>query len=947
VLGTVTAAACAIVAVPAASAGPHGGVSAGPRVAVYLTTADLKTTLARRPDARFRSGTPSGPDLITVNPARAYQRLTAGFGVAMTDTSAWLLARHLPARRRDAVLRLLFSRGRGIGLSFLRVPIGGSDYVVHRPYTYDDMPAGKTDPALTRFSLAHDRPYLIPMIRRALELNRRISIMANPWTPPAWMKTDGKLVTTTGALGHLRSSYYGAYARYLVKFLKGYQAAGIPVRFLGVQNEPLTPLLLVAGIPESYLSPQGEGNLIHDFVAPALRRAGLGQRILAYDDGYYRDQTYIPPVMALAGRDVAGLAYHCYLADPSSASVEHTHYPHQPVFETECSSYLSNIYPEQEAIRSLRNWAQGVQLWNAVLDQHYGPKIGNGCRGITPPWRGQDCIAPVIVNTATHRFRLTHDYWALAQFSKFIHLGARRIASTTPSTCPDTPAGGSDCGLEDVAFRNPDGSQVVVVTAHDGRAHTAIISEGGKSFSYRVPSGGMVTFVWPAVRPARPSHHRRPSCRRGRWLGAWEAPPSDASRGMSIEDEFAPSEVSAPGDKKMPVRDATVRAMLTPTIGGSVVRVHLSNRFATRPVTFTRVTIGAQDSGSGLRGFTVPLRFRGRRSVRVGPGRDVISDPVRFTYSALQTLAVSVFVRGDAALPTEHYTARQTSYFTPAGAGDHSSDRTGGAFTLYNSTRPFVDGLDVRTSGSTGAVVAVGDSITDGYQGRGPAGVPASPQGYDENRRWPDDLARRLIRAHIRLSVLNAGISGNRVLRGGTVGGGPDVYGPSALSRLGKDVVQRVGATTVIWLEGINDIGQSPGASAAQIEAGYRRGIAALHAAGLRVLQGTLTPSGGDVMSSYGGPAANAERLAINRWIRTRSPADGVIDFDRAVRDHADPSRINPRYDGGDHLHMNPAGYQAMADAVHLALLRRASCPAPRPSRASSPPGRPSQGFTG
>ena len=543
--------------VPSASAGPGRAVAPGTRVAVYLTTANLRRTLAREPDVSFRPGRPTGPDVITVNPAQTYQPLTAGFGVAMTDTSAWLLARQLPARRRREVMRLLFSRRGGIGLSFLRVPIGGSDYVVHAPYTYDDMPPGHADPQLAHFSLAHDRPYIIPMIRQALALNPGMSIMANPWTPPAWMKTDDKLVTTTGALGHLKAQYFGVYAQYLVRFLMGYRSAGIPVKFLGVQNEPLTPLLLVAGIPESYLSPQAEGRLIHSFVAPALHRAGLGQRILAYDDGYYRDESYIPPLMALAGRDVGGLAYHCYLADPSSASVEHARYPHEPVFETECSSYLSNIYPSQEAIRSLRNWAQGVQLWNAALDQNYGPKMGNGCKGITPPWQGKNCIAPVIVNTRTHRFSLTSDYWALAQFSKFIRLGARRIDSTTPSTCPDTPGGGYDCGLEDVAFRNRDGSQVVVATTHDGQPHTATITEGGESFSYRVPDGATVTFVWPApkhVRGGRPPRSvARPACPGRTGWAPGKRRPLNASRGTSVEDEFAPSEVSSPGDKKLPV----------------------------------------------------------------------------------------------------------------------------------------------------------------------------------------------------------------------------------------------------------------------------------------------------------------------------------------------------------------------------------------------------------
>jgi len=223
----------------------HRPAGSGQKVAVYLTSADLREKLARQPDVSFMPGAGSGQNNVTVDPTVRYQPLSAGFGVAMTDTAAFVLDRGLPAKTRRHVMALLFSPTRGIGLSFLRVPIGGSDYIVGRPYTYDDMPPGQTDPTLSHFSLAHDRPYIIPMIREALALNHSLSIMANPWTPPAWMKADDQLISTT-ALGTLLPQYYGTFADYLVRFLLGYRAAGIPVRFLGVQNEPLDPLLFNA-----------------------------------------------------------------------------------------------------------------------------------------------------------------------------------------------------------------------------------------------------------------------------------------------------------------------------------------------------------------------------------------------------------------------------------------------------------------------------------------------------------------------------------------------------------------------------------------------------------------------------------------------------------------------------------------------------------------------------
>jgi lysophospholipase L1-like esterase len=408
------------------------------------------------------------------------------------------------------------------------------------------------------------------------------------------------------------------------------------------------------------------------------------------------------------------------------------------------------------------------------------------------------------------------------------------------------------------------------------------------------------------------------------WVAAWAGVPSDASRGSDIADLFAPSGESSPGNVKQPVNNASVRAILTPSVRGSLVRVHLSNRFGSVPVTFARTSIGKQAGGADLAQPPTPVTFRGKPSVTVPPGEDVVSDPVVFSYAAFENLAVSSYVSGDVGKPTEHYTARQTSYFTANGAGDHTGDKAGSAYSLHNSTRPFVTGLDIRTTTPLGSVVAFGDSITDGYQGQS-AGVPETAEGLDAGGRYPDVLGRRLRAAHLSLSVVNTGISGNRVLRDGGVGNSNrDTNGPAALKRLSPDVLAQAGATTVIWLEGINDLGQDPAASPTEIIAGYQQGIAKMRAAGLRVLMGTLTPSGGasGAEASYGSAQVNTARQQINDWIRTQKVADGVVDFDAAVRDPSDPSRIDPAYDGGDHLHFNLAGYKKMGETVNLAQLR-------------------------
>jgi glucosylceramidase len=481
----------AVAVAPAAAATER---ALGP-VAVHVT---LKGTGMRTAaPLHWRSGTGRGGELVRVDAARRFQPLTAGFGVAMTDTSAWVMRKQLPPRLRDRVMRQLFSPRHGIGLSYLRIPMGGSDYIVHRPYTYDDVARGARDPRLRHFSLRHDRAYVFPAIRQALRLNPRMTVMANPWTPPAWMKTDDSLIPTgPGPASSLRAGAYGPYARYLVKVVQGYRREGIPVDQLGVLNEPLNTKL-TQSFPQAYLAAAGEASLIRDHVAPALARARLRPQLLAWDFIYARGDSeegrYVPTVIARAGADVDGLAFHCYLSDARVGSEYHRLYPRKPQFETECSSYLSQLEPAQMTIRVLRSWAQGVQLWNAALDQDFGPKVGQGCQGIVGPHAGQECIAPVIVDTRRHRYRLTADYWALGQFSRFIRLGARRIASTTPSDCGPSP---SECGLEDVAFRNPDGSRVVVATANDGRRHRLRLVEGDRHAVATIPDGAVVTYSW-------------------------------------------------------------------------------------------------------------------------------------------------------------------------------------------------------------------------------------------------------------------------------------------------------------------------------------------------------------------------------------------------------------------------------------------------------------------
>ncbi|MEJ2007425.1 MAG: SGNH/GDSL hydrolase family protein [Acidobacteriota bacterium] len=384
------------------------------------------------------------------------------------------------------------------------------------------------------------------------------------------------------------------------------------------------------------------------------------------------------------------------------------------------------------------------------------------------------------------------------------------------------------------------------------------------------------------------------------WVGTWAA-------SQQIPE---PRNALAPAD----LRDATLRQIVHLTIGGKVLRVHLSNAFGTAPLRFTSVHIARPLSPASSRidvSTDRALTFSGRPDVTIPAGAEYISDPIDFAAPPESNLAITFYLEQPPHGETSHPGSRATSYLVH---GDHVSAASLPHATTFDHWFN-ISGVDVMAPAGAEAVVTLGDSITDGHA--------STTNGND---RWPDDLARRLLREipARHLSVLNQGIGGNRLLLDG--------LGPNALARFNRDVLAQPGARYLIVLEGINDIGvfnMHGNPSKAANEELVHRMIGALqqivlcaHQHGIIVYGGTIMPFAGSAYYKPG-PLAEADVQAVNRWIRASGHFDGVIDFNKAMRDPKHPNHLLPAYDCGDHLHPGPAGYRAMANAIPLSLFAR------------------------
>ena len=398
-----------------------------------------------------------------------------GFGASLTDSSAWLLAKKLTDAQRKAALEMLFDPEKGIGLSVLRQPMGASDFAL-QDYSYDDMPPGETDPELRKFSIDHDRAYIIPILREARALNPQLRIIASPWSPPGWMKTSDSMIR-----GALLPSAYEALAKYFVDYVKAYEAARIPIYAITMQNEPLN---VPGNYPGMDMTAGEQARFLGEDLGPAFRKAGIRAKTLVFDHNW---DLIDYPISVLNDSKAAafadGTAIHCYGGSVTAQSELHDRFPDKGIWLTECSGgeWQKGKLLEQQIqliIGATRNWAKSVVLWNLALNQNHEPFLGGctTCRGVVTV---KDDVTPAEIIP-------TVDYTALGHASKFVRPGARRIESN--SFGPGS--------LQDVAFENPDGSIVLIVLNSSSGPIEFNVRWAGEFITYKLAEASVVTLTW-------------------------------------------------------------------------------------------------------------------------------------------------------------------------------------------------------------------------------------------------------------------------------------------------------------------------------------------------------------------------------------------------------------------------------------------------------------------
>jgi glucosylceramidase len=467
-------------------------VGNGPTVAVVVTTDDQTRKLATQGSVSFSAtsgGAPGNP--IYMDETEVYQPIE-GFGASTTDAAMFdlyeIAKMKQPTQFTQAVSDLFTRQGNGIGLSFLRNPMGASD-LARSVYSFDDN-NGAADPTLANFSIAHDQADIIPFLLLAKQANPQLKIMANPWSPPGWMKTSGSMIG-----GSLLTTMYDPFAQYFVKYIQAYKSAGITIDYISLQNEPLfvpnsypgmcMPAILPDSNANDCVSSTDQQTALFSHVLPALTNAGLTTKVLVYDHNWDRGD-YPQNVFAnqTISSQIAGVAWHGYGGTPGVMTAIHNMFPAIGQYETEHSGFVTNAdqasidFPE--IIQNMRNWARAFVKWSLSVDENQGPHTG-GCGTCSP-------IAQV--NSTTGNITYSIEYYTLGHFSKYVLSGANRVYSSNAQ------------GIVTAAFVNPAGDKVLVAYNTSAAAQTFEVVWGTQSFTYTLPSLAAATFTWSGTQSA-------------------------------------------------------------------------------------------------------------------------------------------------------------------------------------------------------------------------------------------------------------------------------------------------------------------------------------------------------------------------------------------------------------------------------------------------------------
>lgn len=438
--------------------------NAQPVVQWWASTENMDHKLSPQPDLAFGSGPTDAKQTIQVDAGTTYQSIL-GLGSSLEHSTCHNLGL-LPDDRREKAVESIVHPTRGIGMNLMRICIGTPDFTPSPWYTYNDLPAGQTDPEMKHFSIAKDREYVLPILKLARKINPELRFFASPWSPPAWMKTNGGI-----GGGQIDPDHFRSYAEYLARFVETYRDEGIEVHAITVQNEPeYAP----GTYPTCRWTAEQQRDFIRDHLGPVFKARRLATLIWCFDHNFNN-----PGFPATILRDpraaafVDGSAFHAYEGKPEAMSKLHREFPDKHIYFTEGSTF--GVRGAGQIVSFLRNGSRSYNAWVTLIDHRGKPNRGP-----------HDCSPTcIVVNSETLQLDYRFDYYMYGQFMKFIRPGAVRVASSASSTLPPN-----------VALRNPDGSLVLIAVNTRGRPQPVDVGWSGRSFSVTLPAKSVATFRW-------------------------------------------------------------------------------------------------------------------------------------------------------------------------------------------------------------------------------------------------------------------------------------------------------------------------------------------------------------------------------------------------------------------------------------------------------------------